>query len=267
MEKEISQIISIPIAAIAVVIVMAFVVIDIILIYKNKKLIYLSELKTLKSNYETEVLKTRSEAHQIALNEIAGELHDNVGKTLSLAVIYLNQVDIDESLLTKSQLIDIRDTIRQAMQELRQLSHNISSLNINLVEEINKTKERLDRTNSIIFQHNLFFDKVEISKEKELILLRVIQELIQNTIKHANATNIILNITQLSAHLLVVYKDDGKGFNYETSILQSGLGLKSIKTRMQILDAKWDLISSPGMGTILQAEIPLNILLEENGQN
>lgn len=265
MEKEIGQIISIPIAAIAVVIIMIFVVIDIVLIYKNKKLTHRNELSVLKSNYETEVLKTRSEAHQIALNEIAGELHDNVGKTLSLAVIHLNQVDIDEELLTKKQLIDIRDTIRQAMQELRQLSHNISSLNINLVAEINKIKERLDRTNSILFQHNLFFDKMEISKEKEVILLRVIQELIQNTIKHANATNIGLSITQLSNHLLVVYKEDGVGFDYNKSILDHGLGLKSIKTRMQILDAKWDMVSSPGMGTTLQAEIPLIALSEENG--
>ena len=99
---------------------------------------------------------------------------------------------------------------------------------------------------------------IHLPKEKEIHIFRILQEIIHNTIKHANAKNMQIGLSEENSFLLILTKDDGNGFDMEkVKQLSRGFGLKSVESRCEILHGVLSVDSKPGAGTNYFIKIPL----------
>lgn len=240
----------------AVILLLIFALADLLLIGRNRRLRHRNELLELNVQYEQELLVARHEATEEVFNDVAAELHDNIGQTLTLAVIHLNRMEMDNT-GPAEQLNETRDIIRQAMQDIRQLSHHLSSnylLHFSLAYNIGRLRERLTRMDSYSLDFDIRDTPAFASRNHELILVRILQELISNTLKHAQASHISLRVGPEAAGVRLYYTDNGIGFN--DAVPSEGMGVRSIRQRLHLLNATWEYRGIPGKGTVLEALIP-----------
>lgn len=98
---------------------------------------------------------------------------------------------------------------------------------------------------------------VELAPDKRLLLFRTVQEALQNTLKHADARHIKVHISNDEQNYYLTVTDDGKGFD-ATNLSGSSFGLMSIRERIEMLHGKLQILSEPGMGTVVKLRIPIN---------
>jgi signal transduction histidine kinase len=191
---------------------------------------------------------------------IASDLHDSLGPLLSAVKLNIGSVDIreeqDREVMEKTAkyLDEIIGSMRQISYDL--LPHTLERKG--LVEAIREFVGQVNLKQRINIQ--LFVVKdIQVPKEKEIHIFRMIQEIVHNTIKHAQAGNLQIGLSEEKGHLLFLTKDDGKGFDKEKTLAGShGLGLKSLESRCEILNGVLSLESRPGAGTNYFIKIPVS---------
>lgn len=194
---------------------------------------------------------------------IAGELHDGLGGLLSTVKVNLDNVkntyvstkENDSKLLIKSiSLVD------EVCSDLRTISHNMMPgvlVKLGLVAAVNNFVDNVSETN--VF--NINFETVGLEDRMdgtiEIVLYRVIQETINNIIKHADAKSVNVQLVKHEKVLTVMIEDDGKGFDFEIIRKENGIGLKNIESRVKYLNGSVVFDSTPGRGTNVIIEIPI----------
>ncbi|NNF33601.1 MAG: histidine kinase, partial [Saprospiraceae bacterium] len=104
----------------------------------------------------------------------------------------------------------------------------------------------------------LGFNGSRLDEKIELFSYRIVQELLNNAVKHAQASSIMVQISKFETEVNLVVEDNGQGFNYHEVTIRDGLGLKSIQSRVEQLNGTIDFDTSPGKGTSVSINIPLN---------
>jgi signal transduction histidine kinase len=190
---------------------------------------------------------------------IANDLHDSLGPLLSSVKLNMNSIDVhneqDEEIISKAS-----KRIDEIIKSLRQISYNLlpNTLQRNGLNEALREFVKDIRSRHEMQVHLSLLKEINISKEKEIHIFRILQEMIHNTLKHANAKNLYIGITEENGNLQVMVKDDGKGFDMEKSKKESrGLGLKSLESRTEILNGQLSFESSPNKGTSYFLKAPL----------
>ncbi|MHA4810890.1 sensor histidine kinase [Flavitalea flava] len=191
---------------------------------------------------------------------IANDLHDSLGPLLSAVKLNINSVDIlhpeDRVILEKTgKYLD------EIIGSMRQISYDLLPNTLErqgLVEAIREFVSQVNLKQTINIQ--LFVVKeIQVSKEKEIHIFRMIQEIVHNTLKHAKAANLQIGLSEENGHLLFLTKDDGRGFDKEKVLSGArGLGLKSLESRCEILNGVLSLESKPGAGTNYFIKIPVS---------
>jgi signal transduction histidine kinase len=120
---------------------------------------------------------------------------------------------------------------------------------IDLFDKVNDTEE-------IKVATNIPGDLERLDENKEIMLYRIIQEVVNNTLKHAEAKNIEFSITKTNGNLMVNYRDDGKGFIVEEKLESKTIGLKSIQSRVNFMNGEVNILSKHGEGTTYIISIP-----------
>jgi two-component system, NarL family, sensor kinase len=189
---------------------------------------------------------------------IAGDLHDELGPMLSAIKLQINHLepnDESETAALEKSSVQI-DTI---MQRFREISYDLLPNTLVRKGFIKATKEVVGKLESlnplkIVFET----DDFSLAATNEVNLYRIVQEIIQNTIKHSRATCLNIRIQKKGKSILLHTKDDGIGFNYSEKSLQSkGIGLLSLQSRAQLLGGQLIVDTHPGAGTSFQLEIPI----------
>ena len=186
---------------------------------------------------------------------LARELHDGIGPLLTTIKLYVqNRVEANEH---KESL---KDMIDSTINEIRQMTNvlmptsidkfGIGATLINYVENIQKSSEA-----SIRFEDLTKKESSLITKEQEINLFRIVQELINNSIKHSKATKIRISLTEFDNVLSLYYFDNGIGFNIKE--VKLGSGLKNIKERVEIFDGTLEIESTEN--TIFEIEMPIKL--------
>lgn len=182
---------------------------------------------------------------------MAYDLHDGLGPMLSSIKLNINSIetiaDEDKAIIQKAS-----SHIDEAIKNMRSISYNLLPVTLErkgLFEALREFIEHSSAKSKLPIQ--LFIKHhVEIPKEKEIHIFRILQEIIHNSIKHAHAKNLYIGFGYEDERLVIFAKDDGIGFDVakikETS---GGLGLKSIESRADILNCLMLIESSPGKGT------------------
>ena len=184
---------------------------------------------------------------------IAKDLHDGLGGLL--ATVKLQFGALQKEMQKISELNVYKKTnnlIDDACVEVRKIAHNMmpdALMKLGLYDAVKDMAENINENNKInIRVNNIGFEK-RLDETKEVMLYRIIQELLNNILKHAEAKNIIIQFSQHENELTLTVEDDGKGFDVETAINKGGLGLKSIRSRVDYLKGKLEVDSEMGVGS------------------
>ena len=190
---------------------------------------------------------------------IAGDLHDSLGPLLSAVKLNIGNVEVrdpgDQQVLEKTGTY-----LDEIIGSLRRISYDLLPGTLErkgLLEAIREFIGQVKNKQSVNIQ--LYVVKeISVSKEKEIHIFRMVQEIVHNTIKHAQAHNLQIGFSEEGGYLLCLTKDDGKGFDKEKVMSGShGLGLRSLESRCEILNGILTLDSMPGAGTNYFIKIPL----------
>jgi len=252
-EKQQDILITIIIATIFFVLLGAFLLILLFLFLrrqrKNQK-----EKEEMKNRFEQTILKTQIEIQDQTLAFIASEIHDNIGQILFLAKINNNQIT-KENVVEKIELID--DLLGKAFSDLREISHTLKNNRfhqIGLSESIRQLLHNIERTG----KYSTSFDSIPSDEidglihGNDIILFRIIQEIINNILKHAAASFINVSISKENNDIAVLIEDNGIGFDLE--IIKSenqGIGLHNIYTRAKMINSTVEIMSTIDVGTTI----------------
>lgn len=261
METTGNYIVFMIIASAGAVMLMLFLIVDIFLSYKNKQLKHQNEMLALNSKYENEILTIKNEVTEQVFNDIAFELHDDICQTLSLAVVQIRQSE-DFNGPIDQYISNSRDSILQARDDIKNISHTLSRdywKNFDINTSLKRLNDKLNNTNRIKTNFNISPDIHFNSKDDEIIVIRVLQELINNSLKHSQASLIEVSLTLESGGIHLIYNDNGIGFNLNTITNGKGLGMISIKQRMKLLKAEWQINSENQKGFRFVSTIPITL--------
>lgn len=192
---------------------------------------------------------------------IAKELHDDVSAMLTATKMKVNFLGIkvkeDDSLLGEVQ--DIKTMLTQSIESTRALSQNLMpyaltqfGLSQTVEQLINKISSPPEFTASFTQQN----DPLELESETRLMLFRSIQEIINNSIKHSKASCMEVNFNWTVEKLKIIINDNGAGFDYDKKMdsINTGLGIRNIESRLNIIDASHGIVSN-NSGTTYTIEL------------
>jgi signal transduction histidine kinase len=193
--------------------------------------------------------------------KMARELHDGLGSMLSGIKHSFSAMTKDFELSDKQKLLFHAnlDKLNESIKELRNISHNMASdalLKYGLENSLRDYCNNATLNSGIPVSFTALDTKdLSINEEKSVHIFRIIQELLQNIIKHAEAKNVIVQISNNNKQLYITVEDDGKGFDMELK-QRNGIGLKNIETRIKMLKGELDYRTAPGKGTSVLMTIP-----------
>ncbi|MGH2648999.1 MAG: sensor histidine kinase [Ginsengibacter sp.] len=229
--------------------------------YRARSNKFIKERETMKKTFEQTLLQSQVEVQEATFSVLAKELHDNVGQLLSsskmlMGVAQRNLINIPETLTIAEE------TLGKAINELRSLSKSLDKQLLEQFDLINNLSAEIKRINSSLELkiHFLYSGKLAITPEKQIILFRIIQESLQNAIKHAQAKNINIEIETTAENIIIYISDDGKGFK---QIANNGLGIRNMKHRAKLLGGNitW---AAAEKGTLITIRLPVKKLQDEN---
>ncbi|MFK5893985.1 MAG: sensor histidine kinase [Pseudomonadota bacterium] len=192
---------------------------------------------------------------------ISQELHDGIGVLLSTASIHFSNItgsSGDKEL--DGMLVKANDMIKQAGNEVRKISHNMMPgvlSNFGLFDALEDLFDEVDESGAIVVSHNMQGDDSRLNERTEIMVYRIMQELINNTLKHAKANNVKVDLQREISKLKISYVDDGVGFNYQSKQLDKSLGLSGISSRVDFLHGTLNVVTSRGKGCSYNIVVPL----------
>jgi signal transduction histidine kinase len=189
---------------------------------------------------------------------IANDLHDSLGPLLSAVKLNINSIEVREE--DQAVLDRAGKSLDEIIGSMRQISYDLlpNTLELKgLAEAVRDFIGHIGYKNQLNIQLYVVKD-IQVPKEKEIHIFRMIQEIIHNSLKHAEAKNLQLGMSVEDNSLLLLAKDDGKGFDVEEQRKKGGgLGLNSLESRCEILNGILSLESKTGFGTNYFLKIPM----------
>jgi two-component system, NarL family, sensor kinase len=189
---------------------------------------------------------------------IAGDLHDELGPVLSavrLQVNHLEPADETERIILQKSSSQIDEVIKR----FREISYDLLPNTLVRKGLVKATEEFIGRM-SEAYQLRIEFtsDEVRLQPDREVNLYRILQEIIHNSVKHARATLLTIEMKVNGSQLHINTKDDGIGFNYEAmKTNDGGLGMLNLQSRVEVLNGVLRIDTQPGKGTLFFIEIPI----------
>ena len=188
---------------------------------------------------------------------IGKELHDNISQMLTSTKLFLDILKTK----TEDELVDRSiKNINAIIQEVRSLSRSLAPsgmADLGLIASLNDLFENIRATNVIEVE---FYPDAEIdrllSATAKLTLYRIVQEQVNNILKHASAKQVFIELFPEEGQVELIVSDDGIGFDPVT--VKKGMGLENMRSRSALLNGKFDIIAAPGQGTKIKVVLPIN---------
>ena len=216
---------------------------------EQEEIIHQQDKEKLRQEKELVQLTTSLDSQERERTRIARDLHDGLGSLMSGISAQV------ENLLFKdpanSHYTSLKELVKETATELRRTSYELmpaTLLRMGLDPAIRDLCFNLLVKNGIEPRLELEADVTHLSSDQQLIVYRILQELLHNIVKHAAATHVLVQLNSFDDEMTLVVEDDGKGFLVDNST-SYGIGLGSIKSRVDLLGGFLDIASSPGEGT------------------
>lgn len=242
------------------------------LVYRNTKRkqhiaeqdreLQIQKTETILKEKEIETINAMVSGQEKERLRLASELHDNLGSTLATVRMQvenlernLDKVEDPKELLQKTNAL-----VNEAYDKVRKISHERNSGVIakdGLLPAIQKLARTVSNANNLTVDVQDFGLENRIANELEITIFRIIQELVTNIIKHAQASEASISLTQHDNELNIMVEDNGRGFKVGKLKEKEGMGLGNIERRIEHLEGSMEVDSNPGRGTSISIDIPL----------
>ncbi|MDR3681765.1 MAG: histidine kinase [Flavipsychrobacter sp.] len=229
-----------------------FFLIAYLLVQKNKQNVFHLEKQRMIYDHQNKLLNTKLEEQELVMEQISKEIHDNLGQVLSF--LKMNTGMIRKMAVTEQQeaLVDKHaELLTQLIKDIRNISHTLNSDYIKgkgLHEILKSEFEYLNATRDIKCNVEVIGSQNLVSPEKQLIIYRIAQEAVHNTVKHAKATEISIILNFDAEGLTMTVKDNGVGFEKEKIFSFDGIGFINMFNRAKHLNGHLDIQSEQGKG-------------------
>ena len=252
---EISEIGFLVIILTGLFLLMGLFVLSFFLVYRKNQNIKESEIE----NLNNALLQTQIEIQEQTLKTVAQEIHDNIGQILSLAKLNLNTFPVITDAAIQARVDDTKHLIGKAIVDLRDLSRSLNGDKINelgLEQAISSELKILQNTGKFSTGLLITGSPYKLDSKKEMVLFRMVQEAMNNAIKHSKAKTIDVQLMYGTEIFQLSIKDNGIGFNPANLLAQQpGIGLKSMQNRAELIGGIFSVLSSSATGTSIIIEI------------
>jgi signal transduction histidine kinase len=270
MGEENNQIVFIFITSAAFVVLLAILLVLFLVIYQKRIVTQENRLQKLENEKQQSLLKATIEGQERERKRLAKDLHDGIGSLLSGLSFNLKfQKNLKNQ--DQEQLVFLEEACKlvdEGIENVRTVSHNLmpSTLeNFGLISAIKECIVPLTNTDNIEINVHAPKEAFLLPIEISLGLLRVFQELVQNTIKHANASKIDVQLRYNPDMITLEYTDNGKGFHINDIDLY-GIGIKNMQSRIQTLHGTFFIDSKAKKGFRAYLEVPIILKQDTHDQ-
>lgn len=242
------------------VVALLFILLLVFLVYYSRnKNRFIREKIALQNKYQLELTRAEMEIQEETLRQLGYELHDNIGQLITLA-------KIQTQALYKShpdpKLYQTQEVISKALEEVRRLSKTLDSealSRFSLLELLRRDQIRINQMEVVQFELTATGEGPDPAHQVKIILYRVIQEMITNAMKHAQCSQIKVQLDWSMPELIVTVGDNGRGFvpQGQSTGDATGVGLSHIRNRIGMINGHIQLTSSPETGTQYVIRCPL----------
>ncbi|KAA3646853.1 MAG: hypothetical protein DWP98_10090 [Bacteroidetes bacterium] len=233
-------------------------------IAQKNQLIAQQQLENLLGTQEAKTYNAMLDGQAAERNRIANDLHDRLGSMLSTIKLLFGSLEekIDAAQgENKNQISRANNLIDEACVEVRRISHNLGSgmvADYGLVHALDDLCMSINQTKKINCKLLTYNVEDALSLNIEVELYRIVQEVLNNALKHAEAKNITVQLNRLDEELSLTIEDDGKGFDVKSKMKSGGMGLANIEMRSKKINGTLHIDSALGKGTTTIIEVPLN---------
>jgi len=250
MQEKLPEVTLILIGSTVIILVLTGLIVISLFINQKRKYRHRQEKSEMKNNFNQELLRSQLEIQHQSFESISRELHDNVGTLISIAMVHIRSLTLPAHSHDAQKVTEAESLLNEAMTTLKDISLSINPENItrmgwqrSFITEL----ERLRKTNLFAIHYAEEGAPFPIELPKQVIIFRILQETLNNIVKHSSGRNIYTNVRFSDPLLVISIKDDGIGFNSMTS--SRGSGMKNMLARAAMLPATLDIDSSPEKGT------------------
>jgi two-component system NarL family sensor kinase len=228
--------------------------------YQQRQNNYYQTIENLKITYQNSLLQSQVEMQEQTFQNISREIHDNIGQKLTLVKLLLNTQNLSTDDKSKTNTNDSVNIITEVINDLRDISRSMSStliLGNGLIKALEMEIAQLQKLQIYNISFSVTGDTIFLDSDKELIIFRIVQEALNNILKHARATIISINLHYTSLSIMLKISDNGIGFNkYKNEHI--GTGLQNMERRTSLLNGFFNVESNRRKGTYIEIEIPYN---------
>jgi two-component system, NarL family, sensor kinase len=229
--------------------------------YQKRKYKYAKEKQQLRTDFHQELLRAQVEIQEQTFQNISQEIHDNIGQMLSLVKLNLGMANVNDPKMAEEKIQRSREIVTKAIIDLRDLSkslHPEAIMQMGLSEALQRELLVVARSGQYEVNLTQNGDPFRFDPNKEVIIFRIFQEILNNIIKHSQAAtvNVILDYYYPIFRLTVI--DDGEGFDaakLESEETFVGIGVKNMHSRSKVIGAEFHLASTMNKGTTVVIEL------------
>ena len=261
---EISQVTYLILIGSGIILILIVFLVFVWIQFYKRNLNYINNTKTLEFQFQQTLLQTQLEIQEQTFKNISQEIHDNIGQVLSLVKLNINTMEPDKPEPLQEKIDNSRTLITKAIQDLRDLSKSLNTdyvIELGLMRSIEYELEMIQRTVNCEIAFTANGKAYRLERQQELILFRIVQEVLHNIIKHAKATAINVTAVFEPETFTLTIADNGIGFdagkiedhNYEGF----GLGIRNMHNRAKMINADYKLTSTLQKGTTVTITLPL----------
>ncbi len=221
--------------------------------YQKRMLKKQLELNEIRARQQKEILQNTILAQEKERKRIAQDLHDEVGAMLSVVKLNIGRIEKkSKESVAKELAAETKTYLDEVITQVRRISRALlppSLDKLGLYSALGELANWVNKSEQLKIQCWKSGEQFRFESKKELALFRIVQELLNNAIKHSGAVLININARfSPNQNLMISVTDNGKGFNFEEK-MNTGLGLKNLESRTQIIGARFKMKSKPGKGT------------------
>ncbi|MBC5992667.1 sensor histidine kinase [Pontibacter cellulosilyticus] len=247
-----------------VLLALAFGIILFVFLYQRRMLQHQVQLRELQEQKQRQVLDATLQAQEEERRRVARDLHDDVGASLALVKLNVHQLVAPLEDKTKGQ--SIKGMLDDVIGNVRRISHSLMPVmleKMGLPRALEAMKRSVPAESGTELEFTCNDNNRRITPKVELSLYRVVQELLNNTLKHAKASKITIELQFSEKELYLTYTDNGVGFDYEKLAKSEekssqGLGLMNLNARVNLLNGSFAYYSARNSGTKAEISVPIS---------
>jgi signal transduction histidine kinase len=246
-------------------------VIYFVILYRNKQQKHVQEQEQLQSAFFQEILKARIEMQEQTLAHVSREIHDNITQVLSFVKLNLAMITGADEQQKNTKIIENKELVSQVISDLRDLSKSLSFEHITklgLIKTIEIEVNRVNKSGILTIDFHVEGNNYALGEQRELVLFRIFQEALNNTLKHSGARILKITLQYIPELFTLTLEDDGVGLEMSSIDNQIGSGIRNIENRAYLIGAIATINSAPGKGFYINVCLnPLEQRLHPDGNH